>query len=233
VAVGIEDRDWNREQGSGVRSGGTSTRRLVVVVLIGIVLVLMLVRPLLDRRPGETGLRFELFPGSPGITLGEQSLYPDPDPWRDWLAEEETCPGGEDVSAPPDDQVQVMLCLLNFARAYEGLDPVALSPVLSATAAAKARDIVLCRDFRHEACGKPTFQVVDDLGYRGSLGENLYVGEGALMAPRPAVDTWLNSQGHRENLFQPGWRAVGISYQPGANLDDIEDGVVWVNHFGL
>ena len=54
-----------------------------------------------------------------------------------------------------------------------------------------------------------------------------------LMAPRPAVDAWLNSPGHRENLFQPDWRTVGISLLPGATLDDIEDGVVWVNHFGV
>jgi uncharacterized protein YkwD len=125
-----------------------------------------------------------------------------------------------------------MLCLLNYAREHQGLSPVGLSSVLSVTAGSKARDIVLCRDFSHEACGKPPFQAADDVGYRGPLGENLYVGEGALMAPRLAVDSWLNSKGHRENLFQPRWQAVGISRLAGANLDDIEDGVVWVNHFG-
>ena len=202
-------------------------------VFLGIVIVVSLSRPAFDRERGANGLRIELFPGSPGITLGEQRLYPENDPWREWLADESTCPRGEDVSAPADVQVQVMLCLLNFARSQEGLGPVALSTFLSGTAGSKARDIVLCRDFSHEACGKRPFQAADDLGYRGALGENLYVAEGALMAPRPAVDTWLNSPGHRQNLFQPEWRTVGISLVSGATLADVEDGVVWVNHFGL
>jgi Cysteine-rich secretory protein family len=234
--VGIEDRDWYREgsehAAGHTRSRGTSPWRIVVGVLLGLALVAMLSRPAYDRERGANGLRIELFPGSPGITLGEQPLYPENDPWSAWLADERTCPGGEDVSLPPALQVQVMLCLLNFARAHEGLDPVVLSPFLSRTADSKARDIVLCRDFSHEACGKQPFQAASELGYAGSLGENLYVGEGPLMAPRPAVDTWLNSQGHRENLFQPAWRTVGISLLAGATLDEVEDGVVWVNHFG-
>ena len=53
-----------------------------------------------------------------------------------------------------------------------------------------------------------------------------------LMAPRTAVDAWLNSPHHRENLFQPVWKTVGISLLPGATLDNVEDGVIWVNHFG-
>lgn len=230
--MGIEDRDWYREESGRARSGRGPSGRFVLGVLLGIALIVTVGRPAFDRDRGATGLRLELFPGAPGITLGEKSLYPEDDPWRSWLADENTCPRGEDVSAPPEIQVRVMLCLLNYAREHQGLSPVGLSSVLSVTAGSKARDIVLCRDFSHEACGKPPFQAADDVGYRGPLGENLYVGEGALMAPRLAVDSWLNSKGHRENLFQPRWQAVGISRLAGANLDDIEDGVVWVNHFG-
>jgi uncharacterized protein YkwD len=209
--------------------------RVVVALLVGIALMLILTRPLADRLVlGEgtsTGLRLELYPGSPGITLGEQSLYAENDPWSKWLGDETACPRGEDATAPSAVQVQVLLCLVNYARDYHGLQPVALSPLLSSTAAAKARDIVLCRDFRHEACGKRPFQVADDAGYHGVIGENLYVGEGPLEAPRLAIDTWLNSEGHRENMLQPGWRYVGIALLPGANVEDVEDGVVWVNHF--
>ncbi len=230
--MGIEDREWYREGSRRARSGRTSAARLVAGLLIGAVLVFLIVRPAIGRERGSTGLRLELYPGSPGITLGGRSLYPENDPWSAWLADDTICPRGEDARAPAPVQVQVLLCLVNYARARESLEPVALSALLSATAAAKARDIVLCRDFRHEACGKAPFQAADDLGYKGSLGENLYVGEGALIAPRLALDTWLNSQGHRENLFRPEWRTIGISLLGGANLDDIDDGVVWVNHFG-
>lgn len=201
-------------------------------MIVAAVLVLAVVRPAVDRDRGSTGLRLELFPGSPGLTLGEKSLYPENDPWHASLAGDDVCPRGEDTKAPAAIQVRVLLCLVNFARTRAALDPVVLSPILSSTAAAKARDIVLCRDFSHEACGKPPFQAADDLGYHGSLGENLYVAEGALTAPRLALDTWLNSAPHRENLFRPEWRTLGISLLGGANLDEIEDGVVWVNHFG-
>lgn len=232
--MGIEDGDWYREgERARTRTRGSSPWRILLGVLVGLAIVASLSRPAFDRERGANGLRIELFPGMPGITLGEHRLYAENDPWRAWLADESTCPHGEDVSAPPEVQVQVMLCLLNFARAQEGLGPVALSTLLSTTAGSKGRDIVLCRDFSHEACGKPVFQAADDIGFRGALGENLYVAEGALMAPRPAVDTWLNSRGHRENLFHPDWRVVGISLVGGATLDEVEDGVVWVNHFGL
>jgi hypothetical protein len=230
--VGIDSREPSGEGSFAPRRGRRTEKRLALGLVVATVLVLAVLHPAAAREPGETGLRIELFPGSPGITLGEKSLYPEDDPWSDWLADESTCPHGEDRDAPAAVQVQVLLCLVNFARAQEGLRPVVPSSLLSATAAAKARDILFCRDFRHEACGKPTFQAADELGYQGPIGENLYVAEGALAAPRYAVDTWLNSPPHRENLFELDWRTIGIAQLGGANLDDIEDGVVWVNHFG-
>jgi hypothetical protein len=233
--VRTEGGDWHEDEGNGAPASTSTHGRLIIGLLVGITLMLVLTRPIADRVVlGEgptTGLRLELFPGSPGITLGEKSLYPENDPWSAWLADERTCPRGEDVDTPPDLQVLVLLCLVNYARAHEGLEPVSISSLLTATAASKARDIVLCRDFSHEACGKPPFEAADERGYTGPIGENLYVGEGALEAPRLAVDTWLNSPEHRENMFQPDWRVLGIGRLPGANFDDIEDGVVWVNHF--
>jgi uncharacterized protein YkwD len=229
--MGSEDRERHGEEGAAHLRRDYHLR-LAVGLLVAIVLILTVVRPALDRERGSSGLRLELYPTSLGITLGERSLYPEHDPWREWLADESACPRGEDANAPASVQVQALLCLVNFARNEESLESVALSGLLSATAAAKARDIVLCHDFRHEACGKQPFQVADDLGYEGSLGENIYVGEGALGAPRLALHGWLNSQSHRENLFKPEWRTVGISLLGGAELDNIQDGVVWVNHFG-
>ena len=231
-----EGGDWQHDEVGEAWTATSSHGRLIIGLLVGIGLMLVLTRPLADRvvlgEGPSTGLRLELFPGSPGITLGEKSLYPANDRWSAWLADENTCPRGEDAEAPPDLQMLVLLCLVNYAREYQGVGPVTVSPFLSATAASKARDIVLCRDFRHEACGKPPFQAADDRGYSGPIGENLYVAEGPLKAPRLAVDMWLNSPDHRENMLQPGWQVMGIARLPGANFDDIDDGVVWVNHFG-
>ena len=165
--MGIEDRDWDREDsGRRSRTRETSVWRILLGVFVGIAIVAALTRPSFDRERGANGLRIELFPGSPGITIGKQSLYEKDDAWAEWLADESTCPGGEDVSLPPGLQVTVMLCLLNFARVHEGLGPVALSAFLTQTASSKARDIALCRQFSHEACGKQPFQAADDLGLR-------------------------------------------------------------------
>jgi uncharacterized protein YkwD len=128
---------------------------------------------------------------------------PHNDQWKTWLAGEERCPRSEDVDASQSVQVQVMLCLVNYARAQEGLQPLALSGQLGVVAAAKAADIVNCRDFNHTACGKPWNEAALQAGYRGSLGENLYAAEGPLVAPRAALNTCLNSPGHRANLFRP------------------------------
>jgi uncharacterized protein YkwD len=57
-------------------------------------------------------------------------------------------------------------------------------------------------------------------------------------SPRVAIDRWLNSDGHRENLFRPEWRTTGVALLPHAtahwdkNDTTIRDGIVWVNQFG-
>ena len=110
---------------SGTRTATSTHGRLIISLLIGIGLVLLLTRPLADRiilgEGPSTGLRLELLPGLPGITLGEKSLYPANDHWRAWLADEDTCPRGEDTEAPPDLQMLVLLCLVNYARDHQGL----------------------------------------------------------------------------------------------------------------
>jgi uncharacterized protein YkwD len=180
----------------------------------------------------ETATGVSLFPGAPAITLTHQALYPHGDPWKAWLADGRTCPGGERTDIAAALQMEAMLCLLNFARARQRLRPLALSRLLSTSAAAKASDIARCGRFEHAACGKEPNRAAVDLGYRGSFGENLYMAEGRLVAPRVAVDRWLNSPEHRENLFRSEWRTTGIARLSNADVDRVQGGVVWVNQFG-
>jgi uncharacterized protein YkwD len=42
------------------------------------------------------------------------------------------------------------------------------------------------------------------------LGENLAWGTGAYGTPRGAVEAWMNSAGHRENILRGAYRDVGI-----------------------
>lgn len=245
--MGIESRDWYREETRRASSRRGSRGGLILGVLVGVSLLLAVSPPVRDRlgyelpfglegvfqRDSSPGaLRFQPVPGGPSFTLGEQPLYARDDPWRDWLAHESTCPGGENAGPRAEVQVQVMLCLVNYARGRQGLQPLVLLPVLNNAAGAKAAAIARCGTFKHEACGQPADHAARALGYRRSFGENLYMAEGRFAAPRVALDGWLNSKGHRENLFRPEWRTIGIALLPEVDVEPVRDGTVWVNQFG-
>jgi uncharacterized protein YkwD len=103
--------------------------------------------------------------------------------------------------------------------------------LLNDTSLLKADKIVRCNEFAHDACGDAPDADTRAAGYYGDWGENLYIGEGRLGAPRVALDGWLNSPGHRENLFEPEWRSEGIAVMKVAHLDKYSNATLWVNEF--
>jgi uncharacterized protein YkwD len=242
--MGLESRDWYREE-----SRRASTRSPRVSLGAGfaaacICALLLVLSPTVRARLG-----FELPFGLERVTTREtpgalafrpwpmraapaRPLYAKDDPWRAWLADERTCPGGEDADRSAASQTLTLLCLANYARQRERLRPLSLSRVLSKAAAVKAADIERCGKFEHKACGKPAAQAARDVGYGGSFGENLYVANGPFVVPRVALDQWLNSPGHRENLFRPEWRTIGIALRSDVDVEQFRSSVVWVNEFG-
>jgi uncharacterized protein YkwD len=242
--VGLESRDWYREEHR--RSQKPRVSRWLVFGLIAGALALVAVSPPVSDRLGyeppfgigelfggrSSSVGLKLFPGGPTLTTFEEPVYPRDDPWKDWLAPDNACPHADEPSRTAAQQVMVMICLLNFARARESLPPLRQSQLLSHTSALKASDMVRCNKFAHEPCGRPANEAALASGYRGSFGENIYIAEGRLVTPRVAVDRWLNSPGHRENLFRSEWRTVGIARLAGADVERFDDGVIWVNEFG-
>ena len=89
-----------------------------------------------------------------------------------------------------------------------------------------------CQDFNHDACGQDPAGDARAAGYRASWGENLYIASAPLASPRVALDRWLNSDGHRENLFRPEWRTQGVSVQKVDRFGRDKDVTLWVNQFG-
>jgi uncharacterized protein YkwD len=184
----------------------------------------------LDDDPGPESI--VVSPLGPKVGQSER-LYPENDPWKAYLAPESICPGGEDRSAPTAEQLKTMACLLNWARERRGLPALPVNETLSAAARAKAEDIYRCSDFAHEACGKEAHSVAQEAGYAGSSwGENLYAGSGELARPRVAVDGWLNSAGHRENLFREEWTEQGIALLQAPSFNGVPEVALWVSHFG-
>ena len=171
-------------------------------------------------------------PGCPAISIGGDGLYAKNDPWKRYLADEQTCPGGEKLDAPLDEQANTMVCLVNYARRKRGLQPVATVDVLNQSALAKANRIVRCLDFNHDACGEAPEADIRALGYNGAWGENLFISGGRYGAPRPALDGWLNSPGHRANLFRPDGACRGSRSRRSTQFGQDRNMTLWVNQFG-
>jgi uncharacterized protein YkwD len=160
------------------------------------------------------------------------SLYAKHDPWIRYLATEQECPGGERTDLPPLRQARTVACLVNFARRQRGLRELAMAAPLNGASAMKVREINRCGRFAHNPCGGDWAAPIRSTGYLGAFGENLYLASGLFAAPRPAVDAWLNSARHRENLFTPEWREQGLAVAVLPSLGSYRNVVVWVNVFG-
>lgn len=187
--------------------------------------------------PIETGaqireVRSSLAPRQRALALSTSSLYARDDRWKAYLASESVCPGGERTDLPFSRQVATVACLVNFARKHRGLRELAVVPVLNGASFRKARAIARCETFAHDPCGQHWAAAARSVGYTGLVGENLYLASGPWGAPRVAVDAWLNSTTHRENLFRPEWREQGLAGLYMGKFGDYQDVTLWVSVLG-
>ena len=238
--MGIESRDWYREG----RPKGANRLVLWTVGSLIVLSALFVASPRGKRLVGLEGThlggeqavrrdtKVSLFPGAPAITIQKAPLYAPGDPWKAYLAGEQTCPGSERTDLPLARQADVMLCLIDWARERRGLGALPALSLLDHTALEKAGEIVRCNNFDHSPCGQSPDADVRATGYAGAFGENLYIAGGRYGAPRVALDGWLNSPGHRENLFRPEWRTQGIAILKLDRFGAYRDMTLWVSHFG-
>jgi uncharacterized protein YkwD len=239
--VGIESRDWYREETRRDKPSRQLPGALIALAVIGgLVLAgstLLITRGTQPTFEGEkrtlrADTKISLLPGLPSITVRRESLYWPNDQWKAYLADEKTCPGGERTDLPLAQQADVMVCLVNYARRKRRLDPLAVAAVLNGSSVAKAERIVRCKEFKHAACGQDPASDIRAAGYTAAFGENLYIADGRWGAPRVALDGWLNSPGHRQNLFRPEWRTQGIAVQKLDRFGPYRNAALWVNEFG-
>jgi uncharacterized protein YkwD len=108
-----------------------------------------------------------------------------------------------------------ILTRLNATRAAHGLRPLAASEALEKAALSHSRALVRAGVFQHDSPdGTPFAQRLkrfySPAGYaRWSAGENLLYNTAEIDAAT-AVQAWLDSPPHRENMLDPTWREVGI-----------------------
>ena len=115
-------------------------------------------------------------------------------------------PAGGEV--PASTEVADVLSLVNSERAAAGLQALTLDSKLCALADIRAKEIV--QSFSHtRPNGSSCFTVFKENGvsYRYA-GENLAYGQTSAKA---VMNAWMNSSGHRANIFGKNFGKIGIS----------------------
>lgn len=104
--------------------------------------------------------------------------------------------------------------LANADRATQGVGMLAVDPVLTAAAQAKADDMAARGYFAHfDPQGKGPWDWMHEYGYHYRYaGENLAIQFGDSADVEKA---WLNSPAHRQNLLDPRFTQVGIAVAEG------------------
>jgi uncharacterized protein YkwD len=121
----------------------------------------------------------------------------------------------------------------NALRARHGLAPLAADDRLAAAALGHAIDLARRDYFAHETPeGRTLRHRTDAAGYpaQSAVGENIAYGHPTAAA---VVAAWEASEGHRRNLLNPAFRAMGAAGPVEPTADGPGDVFrVWVQVFG-
>jgi hypothetical protein len=125
----------------------------------------------------------------------------------------------------PDEVIR----LTNENRAAAGLSSVSLDPFLTQAAQAKGADMLAKGYWAHVAPdGSQPWNFFTNAGY-----EYHYAGENLardFSSPQAAVDAWMNSPSHKDNLLSPKYRDIGVAVVEG-RLSGVETTII-VQMFG-
>ncbi|MEX2372479.1 MAG: CAP domain-containing protein, partial [Dehalococcoidia bacterium] len=141
------------------------------------------------------------------------------------LAPSPVAAGIEDL----DDQEIAALQILNEIRVDEGLEPLTVSPILTATAEWMAADLAERDLLDHvDSLGRGLRERFNEFGYPGStyIRENLAAGYKTGAA---VLSGWQNSPGHRANNAATDVIAVGIAR---VHSEESTYGWFWALTFG-
>lgn len=132
---------------------------------------------------------------------------------------------GYSAQISPDEVVRIT----NEKRASAGLPQLNLNSTLSSAAYSKGRDMIERDYWSHTAPdGTQPWKFFTDLGYRYRYaGENL---ARDFTNPSSAVDAWMSSPTHRDNILNPKYKEIGIGVVEG-DLAGVDTTII-VQFFG-
>lgn len=110
-----------------------------------------------------------------------------------------------------DSQECRLLAMINKERARKNEPKLQLSASLGAASEHHSGDMAKRQKMYHSDLRKNAEQH----GYKGgSLGENVGFGDAKA---KPMLNAWMDSSGHRRNILDGGFRAIGIAREKGGN----------------
>lgn len=150
------------------------------------------------------------------LLLGSSLTPAQGDPWT---------AAASPISAPTKEQktAQEVVALTNAVRAERGLPPLQPLACLDAAAAGHSQEMLDLDYFSHTS---PTpgraavsHRIVAAGGTWRACAENIYMSSGMPLesSARAAVDGWVESPGHFQNMINPSYThiGVGIAYRQG------------------
>jgi uncharacterized protein YkwD len=137
-----------------------------------------------------------------------------PDQIQRCLAEGQAQPVvGPRVERSPGEIEAEILRRINVERARAGLKPLALDPLLVETARQRSRDMAVRGYFDHRDPETNALLFHQALKERGIYGgaENLFLtSQSRVDASQDAVEWWMDSRTHYENVMRSGYRRTGV-----------------------
>jgi uncharacterized protein YkwD len=119
-----------------------------------------------------------------------------------------TAPATTTAPTPPPTQGQQVFTLVNQARAQAGCKPLVNDPRLATAAQQHSDDMANRNYFSHTTPEGVTFDKRETAaGYPSPGGEN--IAQGQTTAQQVMTD-WMNSSGHRANILNCTFAAIGI-----------------------
>ena len=120
------------------------------------------------------------------------------------------------------DFARQILTLVNAERAKTGAQPLTLSDELNQAADVRSWEIV--KQFSHtRPDGRDCFTVLKNK--KRGVGENIAAG---MASPQKAMESWMNSPGHKANILKPEFKELGVGY---TYINDSEFKHYWVQIF--
>jgi hypothetical protein len=118
--------------------------------------------------------------------------------------------------------------LVNVEREARNLHPLGYSEELTVAARRHSQDMGDQNYFDHTSLdGRKFSERIADAGYDyQTCGENIAAG---YAIPAAVVDGWMQSEGHRANILDPGYCDIGVGY---ATVDGSQYTQYWTQDFG-